>query len=129
MATNKIYYFDLYGKRQDKYNFLLENDLHTVGWQELTPAAPDYFFVPKDFSLKEEYEKGFSITELFMKNGVGICSKRDETAFQFDKRHIETVVNDFKNLTVEQLKQKYSTEATESRDKQTAFAKNNVSVR
>ncbi|MDR1809111.1 MAG: DNA methyltransferase, partial [Prevotella sp.] len=123
---SRIFHFDLYGKRQEKYNFLLDNDLHSVEWQELTPATPDYFFVPKDFSLKEEYKKGFKIDELFIKNGVGICSKRDETAFQFEKQKIEAVVNDFKNLTIEQLKQKYSTEKAESRDKQTAFAKSNI---
>ena len=66
MATNnknlaQIFHFDLYGRRQEKYSSLLENDLQTVNWQQLQPAAPDYFFVPKDFSLKEKYEKGFKI--------------------------------------------------------------------
>ncbi|GHV70417.1 DNA methyltransferase [Bacteroidia bacterium] len=122
----QIFQYDIFGKREEKYNFLLDNDLQTVKWQELRPVSPDYFFVPKDFSLKEEYDKGFKINELFNLNGVGICSKRDETAFLFDKQQIELVVNDFKNLTIEQLKQKYNTEKSESRDKQTAFAKNNI---
>jgi predicted helicase len=122
----QVYHIDLFGKRQEKYSFLLGNDLQTVNWQKLQPASPDYFFVLKDFSLQPDYEKGFKINELFNYNGVGICSKRDETAFQFEKRNIELVVSDFKNLTIEQLKQKYNTEKSESRDKQTTFAKNNI---
>ena len=130
MEKNKklaqVFHYDLYGKREEKYRFLTENNLQTVNWTELKPDSPNYFFVPKDFSSKEEYEKGFKVNELFGLNGVGICSKRDETAFQFEKQKIELVVNDFNNLTIEQLKEKYNTEKTESRDKQTAFAKNNI---
>jgi hypothetical protein len=40
-------------------------------------------------------------------NGVGICSKRGGAAFQFEKHKIESILNDFKNLKVEQLKQEY----------------------
>ncbi|MDR0768334.1 MAG: hypothetical protein LBE71_00235 [Dysgonamonadaceae bacterium] len=122
----QVFHFDLYGKREEKYNFLNENTLSSIDWLGIQPAAPNYFFVPKDFSLQTEYEKGFKINELFNMSGVGICSKRDGTAFQFEKHKIESILNDFKNLKVEQLKQKYDTEKSESRDKQTVLAKNNV---
>ena len=68
----QVFHYDLYGKRQEKYNFLLENNLQSIEWMELQPAEPDYFFVPKDFSLKEEYENGLKINELFVVYGSGI---------------------------------------------------------
>ncbi|MDR1384625.1 MAG: hypothetical protein LBJ67_12405 [Planctomycetaceae bacterium] len=63
MNTDKklaqVFHFDLYGKRQEKYNFLLENNLQSISWSELTPNEPNYFFVPKDFSSQQEYKRGF----------------------------------------------------------------------
>jgi hypothetical protein len=79
----QVFHFDLYGKRQEKYNFLLENDLHSINWTELQPDAPDYFFVPKDFSLKDEYEKGFSVTELFLVNSSGVKTRDDDNLVSF----------------------------------------------
>ncbi|MCL1945809.1 MAG: hypothetical protein FWF51_01470 [Chitinivibrionia bacterium] len=73
----QVFHFDLYGKREEKYNFLLNNSLQTVPWQELKPTEPYYFFVPKDFSLQSEYEQGFSVKELFPVNSVGIVTARD----------------------------------------------------
>jgi predicted helicase len=81
----QIFHFDLYGKRQEKYNFLLENNLQTVEWTELQPTAPNYFFVPKDFAEQEEYDKGFSITELFALNSVGVKTHNDEELVSFNQ--------------------------------------------
>jgi predicted helicase len=121
-----IYYFDLFGKRTEKYNYLIENLIDSVHWKNLNPDTSNYFFTPKDFSLQKEYDKGFKIDELFNLNGVGICSKRDETVFQNTKNELIDVLNDFKNLSETELKQKYRTEREESRDKKTAFAKQNI---
>lgn len=57
----KVYYYDLYGKREEKYNFLTNTPFSEVKYKELNPIAPMYFFVPKDFELMEEYEKGVSL--------------------------------------------------------------------
>jgi len=122
----QVFHYDLYGKRAEKYDFLLSNNVQTVPWRELELSEPQYFFVAKDFSLQEEYDKGFSVQELFPVNGVGICSKRDETAFQNSKNELINVLNDFKNLPEQEIKQKYKTEINESRDKKTNSAKQNI---
>jgi predicted helicase len=105
--TAQIFHCDLFGKRPEKYNFLLENDLQTVKWKELQPVAPDYFFVPKNFSLKEDYGKGFKIDELFIVNSSGIKTQRDDASIKFTKQECENIKSDFLNLTNEQLKQEY----------------------
>jgi predicted helicase len=106
----KIYHYDLYGKRHGKYNYLLENKIDDVKWQNLFPVAPEYFFVPKDFSLKEEYENGFSITELFPVNSSGVKTQRDDASIKFTKSESENIKNDFLNLSEEELKRKYGFE-------------------
>ncbi len=117
----KVYHFDLYGKRQEKY----ENSIDSVKWTEVENKEPNYFFVPKDYELLEKYEKGFSVKKLFPVNGVGICSKRDKIAFQFEKETLINILNDFNNLTEEELKIKYKVKS-ESRDQKVSYAKNNI---
>lgn len=74
----KVYYYDLYGKREDKYAFLENTPFTEVEYKELNPIAPMYFFVPKDFELMEEYEKGVKINELFSLGSMGITTSRDK---------------------------------------------------
>ena len=122
----EVYYYDLYGKRTEKFAFLDENSLNTIPFSHLTMVEPHYFFTPKDFSLQDKYDGFFSIKDLFIKGGVGICSKRDDTAIQFTKEAITQVVKDFNDLDEATLKSKYPSETKESRDKKTAFAKANI---
>ena len=104
----QILYYDLYGKREEKYNFLLENDLQTVEWKELQPQEPYYFFVPKDFSLQEEYEKGFKIDELFNLNGVGICSKRDGFTIHETKEKLINTIKEFVSLNDKEARSRFN---------------------
>jgi len=62
----KVYHLDLYGKREEKYNWLVGNTLEN--FEELQPTEPYYFFAPKDFSDQEEYESGFKMSDLFTNN-------------------------------------------------------------
>ncbi len=38
---SKVFYYDLWGKRQDKYKFLSNADIETVEWQEIEPSFPN----------------------------------------------------------------------------------------
>ena len=73
----KVYHTELFGEREKKYEYLNGNDLTTAGYKELTPAEPYYFFVPKDFSVQDEYDKGIDLNKLFVINKVGIATGRD----------------------------------------------------
>ncbi len=73
----KVFHFDLFGKREFKYDFLTGNSLKTISYKELPNLSPNYFFVNKDFDEKENYEKGFSINEIFTSNSIGIVTAKD----------------------------------------------------
>ena len=79
-----IHHYDLYGSRKSKYAFLLDNSLSSVSWQDLLPQEPNLFFVPKDFGAQEEYERGFKVDELFIKNSSGIKSHHDNDLVSFE---------------------------------------------
>ena len=76
-ANAQIHHYELYGAREDKYQFLLDNTLHSVQWKLLTPQAPQFFFVPKDFALQEEFEKYFSVDVLMPIKTVGVATYDD----------------------------------------------------
>jgi predicted helicase len=89
----KVYHYDLYGKRDFKYNFLDENSLNSIKWSKLELKKPNYFFVPKDFSLEKEYNKFINIKSIFKISSMGIATGDDKNLVKFDK-------NDLKNNKV-----------------------------
>ena len=74
----QVFHFDLYGTREEKYEYLNNHSLSEVDWKELKPEAPRYFFVNKDFALQKEYEKGFSTDELIIVRTVGVATYDDK---------------------------------------------------
>ncbi len=121
-----VFHYDLYGRRDVKYNMLLDNSLSQITWNNLKPVSPYFFLVPKDFTDQQEYDTFIKIDTLLNLNGVGICSKRDDTAIKFNKSELVDVLTDFQKLPESDLKVKYKTERSESRDKKTSYAKANI---
>ncbi|MBQ9576908.1 MAG: N-6 DNA methylase, partial [Muribaculaceae bacterium] len=80
----KVYHKDLYGLRQEKYDFLNNADLDSVQYTEIYPQSPMYFFVPKNFELQEEYDKGFKVNVLFEKNSMGVTTGHDKELVSFN---------------------------------------------
>ncbi|MBP8992792.1 MAG: N-6 DNA methylase, partial [Bacteroidales bacterium] len=84
----KILHYDLYGKRDFKYDFLSENSIRTIEFNELPNVAPMYFMVPKDFEVKASYDKGFQVNDLFLVNGVGLTTAHDDFVIQENKAEL-----------------------------------------
>ncbi|MGL2524927.1 type ISP restriction/modification enzyme [Helicobacter pylori] len=111
----KIFYYDVYGERAEKYAFLAQNDLNSIEWLELAPRAPFYLLLPLKTPLLEEYEQGFSVQEMFQVGGTGICSKRDHVVFHKDKESLLKLLKDFSTLEPSELRRKYDID-DDSRD-------------
>ena len=103
----KVYHYDLFGKREDKYKSLFDNNLNNLEWKELNLKAPFFLFVPQDENKKVEYDKGYSVKDMFRISGVGICSKRDDIVFQNDKEKLKKLLNDFASESKEELYKLY----------------------
>ena len=89
----KVYYIDLYGARQNKYDALDKMSISTTPWNLITTDKPYYFFTPKDFSLKEEYEKGIKIDELMQINVSGIQTGRDNLFMDYDTQKLSSRIS------------------------------------
>ncbi len=109
----KIYYYDVYGQRAEKYAFLAQNDLNSIEWLELTPRGPFYSLLPLKTPLLEEYEQGFSVQDMFQIGGTGICSKKDHVVFHKDEKSLLKLLKDFSTLEPSELRRKYDIEDAE----------------
>ena len=99
----KVFHFDLYGKRELKYDFLLDNSIQTVPYKELPNIAPNYFFVNKDFDEQNIYDKGFKVNEIFSSNNVGIVTSKDAI-----------LINESKNQLIKNVEEFYQIQADKS---------------
>ncbi|WRE34519.1 N-6 DNA methylase [Helicobacter pylori] len=112
-TTKKIYYYDVYGGRAEKYTFLAQNDLNSIEWLEIAPREPFYLLLPLKTPLLDEYEQGFSVQDMFQVGGTGICSKRDHVVFHKDKESLLKLLKDFSTLEPSELRRKYNIKDTE----------------
>ncbi|MEI7677440.1 MAG: type ISP restriction/modification enzyme, partial [Bacteroidales bacterium] len=103
----KVFHFDLFGKRDFKYEMLSNNQFSSIDWMNLDISAPYYFFIPKNFISKEDYNTGFKIDELFNIYSTGAESQKDEITIHFNKNELNSVLSDFRNLSESEIAQKY----------------------
>jgi predicted helicase len=85
-----VNYFDLWGLRRFKYEFLSFASLPTTAWSNISPESPFYFFVPQHRDLWREYERDCPLPEVFGLNSTGITTSRDDLVVDIDE---ETLVN------------------------------------
>ena len=119
------YHADLWGNRNAKYRALLETEKDTVEWTELHPSSPFYLFIPQDEALREEYERGWGMTEIFPVNSVGITTARDRLTIQYTEEEIWKTVQDFTALPVEEARLKYGL-GKDARDWKVALAQQDL---
>lgn len=96
----KIYHAHLWGSREDKYQYLLENDITTVEWTELNPQSSFYLFIPQNTDYKAEYEQGWKITEIMPVNSTGVKTHRDHFVFDFDLLELRKRIEKFRDLNI-----------------------------
>jgi type I restriction-modification system DNA methylase subunit len=124
----KVYHLDLFGKRETKYQWLAESSIiDNSQFTLLEPSAQNYFFIPKDFSLQNEYEKGFGIQELFRINSVGIVTARDDFTICATKQSVKDTITEFIKLDTETARKKFSL-GKDSRDWSVDNAKKDLAI-
>jgi predicted helicase len=90
----KVFHYDLFGKRDSKYDFLNENSLQSILFKELSPNKPNLFFVPTNEEGRIKYEKGIKVDDLFLTNNVGFVSANDELNLSMSASDQEKKIND-----------------------------------
>ncbi|MBR2116719.1 MAG: N-6 DNA methylase [Alistipes sp.] len=84
----EVYHCDLYGKRNIKYNYLLEHSFATTDFNRLSPTAPFYFFVKRNTSNEDLYNEGFSLKDLYTVNTTGVKTHHDAILIDSSKHNL-----------------------------------------
>ena len=106
-APTKVYYADVWGLREDKYNALSENDIQSTEWRELQPTSPLYLFVPQVTDYRTEYETGWQITNIFQTKSIGIVTARDKLTIHRTVEEVHETVTNFASLSVDEARERY----------------------
>lgn len=93
----EIFHFDVFGKREIKYDFLLSKSLHTVPFVKLEKVPPNYFFTQKNFDKQDLYEEGFRLNEMFIVNGGGMTTAHDNFVIDENADRLLQKLSRFKN--------------------------------
>lgn len=101
----KLYYSEIYGTRQNKFNILENADIQ---FKPVNIDSKTACFIPQaNENLKFDYDKGISLVELFNIYSAGIVTGRDSLCIQSTKQEIEFIVKDFQISNEEELREKY----------------------
>ncbi|GCL35346.1 adenine specific DNA methyltransferase [Sphaerospermopsis reniformis] len=96
----QVFYYDLWGCREEKYNFLESTSLDNVNWIEVKPTAPNYFLNPRNFSvdIEQEYQTLWSVQDIFSVYSNVIETGKDDVLIAFERDTLlevmQTLCND-----------------------------------
>lgn len=121
----KVYHFDLYGIREDKYDFLTETSLEDIDFSEIPNHAPNYFMVKRDSKVENIYLNGFNVEKLFVVNSVGIVTARDSFTLHETENEVIETIESFINLEDEEARKKFHL-GKDVRDWKVSYARKDI---
>lgn len=126
----EVFQIDLQGDREKKYNYLVSNNLNNIQWIKLDLRKPEYFFQPKDNSVKIIYNNGIAVNEIFNKSSSGIQTEFDELVIHFSQQKALNTLNELKILSETEFANKYNfqTKIEKLKIAKNDILENNVSI-
>ncbi len=104
----EVFHYDLFGKREIKYEFLGRKSLNEINWEPLKYIQPNYYFVRRDYEALKSYNNGFCVESLFNIHATGIKTERDVFTIKLKENELNEVLFDLKNSEVETIRVKHN---------------------
>lgn len=92
-----VYHLDKYGLRDEKYQWLDQNNFDFNNYRQIDPKSPWYFFFPWNTSHIQQYKNWEKIDEIFPVNVTGIVTARDNLAIDLKKHSLKNKIMMFRN--------------------------------
>ncbi len=93
-----IYHADLYGLRNEKYDWLKEKEFSKEDYDLIKPVSPYYFLIKRNIEAIKRYLDWKKINDIFPVNVTGIVTARDNLAIDFHKNSLRNKIQMFRNL-------------------------------
>ncbi|MDA8169380.1 MAG: N-6 DNA methylase [Nitrospiraceae bacterium] len=120
-----VLHAELWGEREAKYSWLLDNDISSTQWKRISPKSDFYLFIPRDEKLSHVYEQFLKITDIFLVNSVGIVTARDNLTIKWTEEEVWRTVLNFSKLDPELAREAYSL-GRDARDWKVEFAQKDL---
>jgi len=120
-----VYQDDLYGLRDEKYEWLKNNDFTTNKYPEVQPKSPYYFFIQRSVDNIAHYLEWMKINEIFPVNSVGIVTARDKLTIKWSKDEIWRTILNFSSYEEEFARSAYDL-GKDVRDWKVRFAQKDI---
>ncbi len=113
LQEKQVYYFSTKEneiiKREDKYSYLLNNNIDDLNWKKLIPQSPNFWFVHKDLDFELEYDTFWSVKDIFRIINSGVKTDRDDLFVDMSKDILtERIKNLFTLRYDEQFEKEYN---------------------
>jgi predicted helicase len=106
--NSKVFHSEIWGSRENKYEWLKGHDIKNTRWKRLKPKGEFYLFIPRDERLLKKYETYPKITEIFPVNSVGIVTARDDLCIKWTEEEMWRTILNFSRLDVEIARMAYN---------------------
>lgn len=107
-SEKKVFHADLWGLREEKYEWLNSHKIDTTDWKEIFPVDEDYLFVPVSLEGRKTYQTFWDVTEIFPLSSVGIVTARDRLCIQWSKNDMWTTAMNFASMDTETARSAYN---------------------
>lgn len=97
---HRLFYFDLWGKRETKLLWLDRFSLSSVKWRELHPEQEYCLFSPSSLDAITEYNTFFPIDQIFEEFNSGIETKKDKFLVNTTKEELIQKMKVFSNMSL-----------------------------
>lgn len=99
-GCDQVHYYELWGTREAKYDYLSNNNISSTKWRVLNPILPYFLFMPAKTDFNEEYGKAWSITDILPIYSSGIKTHRDHFVIDFDSVAIRKRIARFTDANI-----------------------------
>jgi len=115
-AYAKLFYKELYGDRDFKYDYLTKNNIFKsfTKEHEIEINEKQFFFEKKNFANPELYNSFWDIDKIFNENNSGVKTHRDHFIISENKTELENRIKNFIRLSPELVEKTYSLENSAS---------------
>ncbi|BAZ18635.1 adenine specific DNA methyltransferase (plasmid) [Calothrix sp. NIES-4071] len=94
------YHCHLWGSKEEKYKFLINNTISSTSWIKIQPKSPFYLFIPQNTTLLPEYNNYWKIQDIFPINSMGITTGNDEHFVAFNDEELQIKCQDITQSTL-----------------------------
>jgi predicted helicase len=94
----QVFHYDLFGKRDLKYEFLSNSNLSSIDFNNFVPFKNSYLFKNIDESMYLKYNEGINPINLFQVNVMGFQTHRDSFCIDDDKSDLARRLAQFSQI-------------------------------